>query len=153
MPLETRFEICTPEDTARALVCAINTIDVLDKRIFNLGGGESCCISYKEFLEKSFRMYGLGNLNFPNYAFAERNFHCGRMADGDELEKILHFRNDTFETYFERTAKSVPFSLKFLVSLFRPFIKWALLLQSEPYRAYRTKDKKMLNHFFKTIHA
>ncbi len=149
MPLDTKLEICTPEDTARAFLHAIFKSALLRGRVFNLGGGESCCMTYREFLEKSFRIYGLGRFNFPNHAFAERNFHCGRMVDGDDLEHILNFRRDTFHSYFEKTKSDVNPFLRFITILFRPIIKWVLLAQSEPYKAYRTRDKLQLNHFFK----
>lgn len=149
MPLDTKFEICTPEDTARAFLHAVFKSELLIGRIFNLGGGESCCMTYREFLEKSFRIYGLGSFNFPKYAFAERNFHCGRMIDGDDLEHILGFRQDTFQTYFEKTKNGVNPFIRCVAILFRPIIKWVLLAQSEPYRAYRTRNKLQLNHYFK----
>ncbi len=149
MPLDTQFEICTAEDTARAFVNAIDNKDILSGQVFNLGGGEKCCISYNEFLKKSFNIYGLGKLNFPEHAFAEQNFHCGRLIDGDELENLLHFRKDTFDSYFEKTKKSITAFQRFIIWLWHPFIKWILLLQSEPYQAYRRKDEKLLNHFFR----
>lgn len=149
MPLDTKFEICTPEDTARAFLHAIFKSDLLKGRIFNLGGGESCCMTYREFLEKSFKIYGLGSFNFPKHAFAERNFHCGRMVDGDDLEHILGFRQDTFQSYFEKTKNGVNPFIRYITILFRPIIKWVLLTKSEPYRAYRTQNKLQLNHFFK----
>ena len=149
MPLDTKLEICTPEDTARAFLHAIFKSALLKGRIFNLGGGESCCMTYREFLEKSFKIYGLGSFNFPKYAFAERNFHCGRMIDGDDLEHAIGFRQDTFQTYFEKTKNGVNPFIRYITILFRPIIKWVLLTKSEPYRAYRTHNKLQLNHFFK----
>ena len=77
MPLETSVEICTPQDTARAFVNALEHQQELQGKIFNLGGGESCRISYRNLLEKSFEIYGMGKLDFPEKAFAEKNFHCG----------------------------------------------------------------------------
>ena len=52
MPLDTKLEICTPEDTARAFLHAIFKSALLRGRVFNLGGGESCCMTYREFREK-----------------------------------------------------------------------------------------------------
>lgn len=100
-PLNTSLEIATPQDTARAFVNAIGKRDALSKSIFNLGGGESCRIDYEGFLERSFGIFGLGELDFPEKSFAEKNFHCGLYEDGDDLENILHFRNHTLEDYFE----------------------------------------------------
>lgn len=150
MPLDTMLEICTPEDTAAAFVKATDARSLLKGKIFNLGGGEKCCISYRNFLERSFHVFGLGRLNFPAHAFAEKNFHCGMMADGSVLEDLLHFRHDDIETYFRSTAKTVSPVLKILAIVFRPLVKWYLLLQSEPYKAHMTKNAKQIRHFFKS---
>jgi len=148
MPLNTQLEICTPKDTARAFMNAINKREILKGRIFNLGGGEKCRITYEMFLEKSFRLFGLGKINFPLHSFAQKNFHCGFYKDGDILENILHFRNDTLESYFNETKRSIPFITKLMGTMFRVIIKQLLLNQSEPLRAVKTNDKALISHFF-----
>lgn len=148
MPLSTLFEICTPYDTAKAFTEGIYKKELLHGRIFNLSGGEKCCITYEKFLEKSFRLYGLGALNFPPYAFAQQNFHCGVLADGDILENILHFRHDTLETYFSQTKHSIHFITKLSCFLFRAIIKRSLLKQSEPLNAVRTNNVSLIERFF-----
>ena len=147
-PLDTSLEIATPQDTARALIKAIDKREQLSKRIFNLGGGESCRIDYEGFLERSFEIFGLGELNFPEKAFAEKNFHCGFYEDGDELENILHFRKHSLDDYFEMESEKVSSLKKFGASLFRKPIKQYLLKQSEPLIALRDNDVKMKKQFF-----
>ncbi len=148
MPLATTFEICTPEDTARAFVLGIEKENELQNQTFNLGGGEKACTTYQAFLEKSFSIYGLGKLDFPAHAFASHNFHCGRMADGDELAAIVPFRKDDLNSYYAQVEKTVSKSQKILTQMLAPFIKWYLLRQSEPYKAYKSKDKQLLQRFF-----
>jgi nucleoside-diphosphate-sugar epimerase len=148
MPLDTAMEIATPEDTARAFVNAIDHRGQLLNQTFNLGGGEACRIIYNEFLERSFKIFGLGKPDFPPKAFAERNFHCGYYADGDELENILHFRKDTIDSYFEKVKMTVPAWQKILTRIFRKQIKKKLLKQSEPYVAWLTQEIKNISHYF-----
>lgn len=147
-PLDTSLEIATPQDTARAFVNAIGKYEQLSKRIFNLGGGENCRISYKGFLQRSFDIFGLGELNSPAKAFAEKNFHCGFYKDGDELEKILHFREHSLEDYFEMEKEKVSSFKKFGATLLRTPIKYFLLKQSEPLIAIKGNDEKMRKQFF-----
>lgn len=149
MPLSTPMEIATPEDAAKAFVNAIANKELLSKRVFNLGGGETCRIVFKEFLSQSFSIRGLGEPDFPPKSFAEKNFHCGYYADGDELEEILHFRKDTLGSYFQKVEKSVTPLRKFVTGLLAKFIKNHLLKQSEPYKAYQGGDQVLLNRFFK----
>lgn len=147
-PLNTALEIATPRDTARAFVNGIEKQAALSKKIFNLGGGEMCRISYKGFLERSFKIFGLGQMNFPKYSFADKNFHCGYYEDGDALEQIVHFRQDSLEDYFKMEEEKVSFGRKIATQLFNKPIKWFLLQKSEPYEAFTKQDKAELNHYF-----
>lgn len=149
MPLETSLEITTPEDTARAFVNALGHEEELLFKVFNLGGGAKNRTIYKDFLQRSFHAFGLGELNFPKKSFAEKNFHCGYYADGDVLEEILHFRKDTLETYFEKVKCSVSVVKRFFANLLKSIVKYFLLKKSEPYHAYKTNDKKLMEHYFK----
>lgn len=147
-PLDTSLEIATPRDTARAFVKAIPKQKQLSKKVFNLGGGKNCRTTYKDFLVRSFAIYGLGNFNLPPKAFAEKNFHCGFYADGDELDEILNFRRDSLADYFAAEKGNFPRIKKFGASLFRKPIKWYLLKQSEPYEALKTDDKELKALFY-----
>lgn len=147
-PLDTSLEIATPRDTARAFVNAIEKQNVLSKKIFNLGGGEDCKISYRDFLKRSFNLFGLGAVNFPEGAFATKNFHCGFYADGDELEKLVHFRQDTLGDYFEMEKQKLSKFKKLGATIFKRPIKFFLLKQSEPYKALKENDKQMQAQFF-----
>nr|WP_314498521.1 NAD(P)-dependent oxidoreductase [uncultured Chryseobacterium sp.] len=150
MPLCTPIEICTPQDTGRAFANAAAFQDQLKNQIFNLGGGKDCVITYGSFLEKMFDEFGLGEADFPEKAFAEKNFHCGILSDGNRLEEIIHFRRQNLNDYFGMVHQQVhPFQKK-ITFLFRKLIKRYLLLQSEPYRAYRNGDEEEIKHFFKT---
>ncbi|SUX46073.1 NAD-dependent epimerase/dehydratase family protein [Chryseobacterium indoltheticum] len=148
MPLDTLMEICTPEDTGRAFVNAIAFQCQLKNRIFNLGGGEDCVISYRSFLAKMFEAFGLGDAGFPENAFAEKNFHCGIMSDGSELDEIIHFRRQSLADHFEMVNQKINPIQKKITFLFRKLIKRWLLSQSEPYLAYREGNEKEIEHFF-----
>lgn len=147
-PLNTALEIATPRDTARAFVNGIEKKQELSKKIFNLGGGETCRISYEHFLERSFAIFGLGKPDFPKYAFADKNFHCGFYADGDDLENVVHFRQDSLEDYFIMEAEKVSAFKKAAATLFQNPIKWYLLKKSEPFEAMKRNDTKQINHYF-----
>lgn len=147
-PLKTSLEIAAPEDTARAFVNAIDKQDQLSKRIFNLGGGESCRVIYDDFLSQSFEVYGLGKLDFSPKSFAEKNFHCGFYEDGDTLEEILNFRKNTLVSHFEKEKNKVSPIIKMLARMFKKTIKKYLQKKSEPLNAYTSQDKEMMNHYF-----
>ncbi len=148
MPLDTYIEITTPEDTARAFVKALGHEKVLNRKTFNLGGGEKCRTNYRTMLETVFSIVGLKNLDFPKHAFAPTNFHCGYYDDGDDLEQILHFRKQTLDDFYKAYEKATTPFMKKTTSLLSPLIKRKLLKHSEPYKAYKEKDKELTNRFF-----
>lgn len=148
MPLNTPMEIATPEDTGRAFAEAVRHRTELSKRTFNLSGGKCCRIYYNDFLARSFRIFGLGKLNFPHFAFADRNFHCAYFADADELENILHFRRDNIENYFEKVRRSVSSAQRNITKIFSHIIKIRLSKQSEPLQAVRSHNRRLLLRFF-----
>lgn len=148
MPLQTPMEICTPEDTGRAFAKAIEHQKKLEKQIFNLGGGEHCVILYQSFLDKMFAEFGLGKADFPQKAFAEKNFHCGILKDGDHLDDILGFRQQNLKDYFQMVRQSIHPLQKVSTLLFKSIIKKWLLAQSEPYQAFKKRNVKKMNHFF-----
>lgn len=151
VPLETNFEICTVRDTARAFINSIEHVNELNGNLYNLEGGEQCRITYFDFMSRAFNAFGMGKVNFPEYAFAKQNFHCGHYVDGDELENVIHFRSDDIESYFKRFDASVPKIQRFLTIPFGGIVKWSLLKLSVPYKAYRKNDQEKINFFFGNI--
>ena len=148
MPLDTPMEIATPKDTGRAFVKALKHLDALNKNIYNLSGGERCRITYSDFLSRSFKIFGLGPPDFQKNSFARKNFHCGYYEDGDLLNKILDFRRDSIEDYFNTLKKSIPPAKKIVTTIFRNIIKHNLERQSEPLTAIQTDNKADIQHYF-----
>ena len=144
----TSFEIATSRDTGFAFVQAISHLHKLKNKIFNLGGGKECRTTFEKFIVKTFEISGLGKLNFPEFAFAEKNFHCGFYEDGDNLEEIINFRRDTINDYFSNFKKSINPFQRFFTIIFRSIIKKILLKKSEPLKAMETNDTVLIQRFF-----
>lgn len=115
---------------------------MLRGKIFNLGGGPACRTTYRDFLNRSFKIMGLGHTDFPEHAFARQNFHCGYYDDSDTLEKLLHFQSTSVDSYFADLQRTYPTWKRALATAFRPLIKRYLLAQSEPYAAFRAQNDR-----------
>jgi cholest-5-ene-3beta,7alpha-diol 3beta-dehydrogenase len=148
MPLETKIEIASGRDTARAFVLGLIKKDELNGRIFNLGGGESCRCSYRELLQRCFEIYGLNYKHLDEKGFAKRNFHCGFYMDGDELNDIINFRTDSLESYFEYLTNHVPVIQKKMSNMFSYLILSNLNSKSEPRIALRSQNKELIEKYF-----
>ncbi len=150
MPLNTKIEIASARDTARAFVSGLDNISELKSRIFNLGGGASCRCSYRDLLKQCFDIYGLQYKYLDEKAFAQRNFHCGYYADGDELNKILNFQTDTLESYYDYLRRHVTDAQRSMTRTFSYFILSNLNARSEPRLAIRSQNAELIKKYFRS---
>jgi nucleoside-diphosphate-sugar epimerase len=148
MPLESKMEIATPADTGRAFINAIDHTDILNRKVYNLSGGKECRITYRDFLSRSFEIFGLGKPDFAEHSFAGKNFHCGYYEDGDLLNDILDFRRETIEDYFQNLKRNISLPRKIVTSMFAGIIKKNMEKRSEPLAAVKTGNKKDIDHYF-----
>jgi hypothetical protein len=114
-----------------------------------LGGGKTCQIKAGEFIRNIFSLWGLDAKILPKYAFALRNFHSGYYADGYKLENILNFQRKSLQDYFELIQETVSPIQKRLIKIVpgRIIRDW-LLKKSEPLKAIKENNEKLINHFY-----
>lgn len=148
MPLNTSMEIATTRDTAFALVNAIYHQEELINQTFNLSGGVSCRIVYKDFLSNAFKLSKLGSFNLPQLAFAKKNFHCGFYSDASILNDILHFQRDSLDDYFTMYRKAISKFQLFFTTMFRKLIKKQLLKKSDPLLSIKHGNSLLQRRFF-----
>ncbi len=101
VPKDTVFEAISAEDAGYALTAAIDKKKELNKKTFNLTGGENYVIYFRDYLIKVLEGYGLTCRYITNMLFAEKNFYCGTYSDGKKLEEILNFRSKDIDLYYE----------------------------------------------------
>lgn len=115
-PYNDALEWSTAEDSARLLANVIRedleghlNFENFWRKIFNLGAGEESRISGYETLNSGFQLFGGSAKDFyqPNWCCL-RNFHGGFFVDGDELEKLFHYRKDNITNYWRKILKAHP---------------------------------------------
>lgn len=116
-PFNDPLEWSTAEDSGLLMANIIRedlkgnlTKDNFWNKVFNLGAGIENRISGYETLEGGFKLIGGKTNKFfdPNYNVT-RNFHGGFYLDGDDLENLFHFQNDTIDNYWLKIKKKYPF--------------------------------------------
>jgi nucleoside-diphosphate-sugar epimerase len=131
MPLGTKLEICHTEDTGRAFAQAARRGGI-PGRTLDIGGGKNCRTDYRSFLDRMFRLIGLGGVSrFPENAFARSGFHCGWYADSDEAEELLGFRQKGLEDYFAEVREETR-AIKPFAALVAPIVR-ARMLAASPF--------------------
>lgn len=98
-------ELLSSEDAGYAFVCAIDFKNKVNKKVFNVSGGEKFRTKYSDYLVHIFKTYGLSFRFLSAYLFAEKNYYGAYYEDGDKLEEILHFRSKNLDVYYETLNK------------------------------------------------
>lgn len=148
MPLDTSLEILTAADAGRAMAKARLAQPALSGKVFNLGGGAACRTSFRAYLAAVFARIGLGRFDLPETAFATRNFHCGHYVDGDELEALLQFRQDSLADHLDEVARAWPWWRRLGMRLIQGPAKAVLARMSEPLAARRKGIAAAVRRFF-----
>lgn len=103
VPMDCEMEVLSAEDAGYAFVCAIDFQKKLNKKVFNVSGGDKFRTSYREYVENIFKTYGLSLKFIASWLMVEKNYCGGYYKDGDELENILHFRSKNLSVYYHNT--------------------------------------------------
>jgi len=79
------------------------------KKIYNIGGGLGGRYTGYDTINEGFAIIGGSIEKFfkPNY-FSTRNFHGIWIADGDRLNDLFYYQNDTFKDFWKQIAKAHP---------------------------------------------
>lgn len=98
-------EVTTNLDAAYAFVKSIDYKKDLNKKIFNVGMGETGRIKYDTILKKLLINYGLSLKYVASRMFLEKDYKSPILLDSDDLENIIHYRNDSLYNYFNRLKR------------------------------------------------
>ncbi len=95
-------EVTTSKDAAYAFVKAIDYEKELGKKIFNIGMGEEGRVVYKEILNNILKYYGISWKFILSRLFLEKSYLSPILTDSDQLEDIIHYRDDSLYNYYRR---------------------------------------------------
>ncbi|MBN2379979.1 NAD-dependent epimerase/dehydratase family protein [candidate division WOR-3 bacterium] len=126
-PLGQHIEMCTPRDAGFGLVQTLE--QPLDSdfwcRVYNQTGGPSCRFVYYNYLERMFRLLGIGDMRRlmePGW-FCLRNFHDAWYADSRILDGYLHHQRESYASHIDQVSAAVPWYMKLARFVPAPVIK------------------------------
>lgn len=131
IPLNTRIEMVHTHDVGLAIANGIN--NPIWGRIWLIGGGKSCQVRYRDYLNRSLQAVGIKEL--PEGAFTTEEY-CTDWLDTDASEALLHYQRHTFNEIMADLAKvnAPPVPLRYILPLFASLIKQQLLKMSPYYK-------------------
>ena len=88
VPLDCDMEVVSAEDAGYAFVCAIDFQKKLNKKIYNVSGGDKFRVVYRDYVEKVFLNYGISLKFIASWLMAEKNYCGGYYKDGNEFPTL-----------------------------------------------------------------
>lgn len=159
-PLNNVLEWITEEDSARMLlnICTKDLPEEFWKKVYNVGGGESCRLNNLDFTSKILRTMGVKDIEkiFEASWFASKNFHGQYYLDSYILNDYLDFRKESIEDFLVRLEKSIEFP-NTLMRYLSPFFIKKYIMKPIAYSKYgslnwiKTKDMDRINAFWGSL--
>lgn len=96
------IEVTTNYDVAYAFVKCIDYKNSINKKIYNVGMGNSGRLYYREILKNILKYEGINFRYLLSRLFLEKNYYSPILTDSDDLDSIIHYRHDTLNNYYKR---------------------------------------------------
>ncbi len=131
IPLDTRFEMVHTHDVGLAIANGIKS--PIWGKIWLIGGGKSCQVYYRDYLNRSLQAAGIKPL--PERAFTTQEY-CTDWLDTTESEALLHYQRHNFDEIMTDLAKvnAPPTPVRFILPLVAPLVQQQMLKMSAHYK-------------------
>ncbi len=109
-PLDTHMELVTDADAGYGLVRCLDCPDDFYGRIYNMSGGPSCRVVYRDYLADMMQRLGMGDFRKimePDW-FCLRNFHCSLYEDSDVLDSYLGHQRQSLQDHYQQVLDAAP---------------------------------------------
>jgi nucleoside-diphosphate-sugar epimerase len=130
IPLDTRFEMVHPFDAGLAIANGIQCEELWGK-IWLIGGGSTCQVYYRDYLERMMEAMGIGRL--PEAAFGHEPY-CTDWLDSEESQRLLQYQRHSFDDIISDVIRyaAPPAPIRLMMPLLRPLVR-SQMLKLSPY--------------------
>ena len=119
----SKVEFITADDAGHALVKAIENKTKLNKKTFNVTGGDDCRIIFKDFVIRVLEVHGLSMRYLTTRMLVDNNFYSHYYSDSKNIQNILKYQTESLDDYFHKITKKNSKLTRFFPKLFaKPFI-------------------------------
>ncbi len=150
-PVNTHIELITKEDAGYGLVQTLEAPDEFYGRVYNMGGGPSCRVVYKDYLGRMMRIFGLGDYRkiMPLNWFALRNFHCCWYEDSWVLNEYLGHWRHSLKDHYRQVEDAIPLYLKLGATIAPTNITKAFMKRmADPLKWIENNEEEKIKAFF-----
>lgn len=128
IPLANRMEVLHTRDAAVAVANGVESADVWGK-VFNIGGGKSCQVTYEQYLDTLLGAMGIGGGLAPE-AFTTEEYLTDWL-DTTDSQALLKYQKHSFQDVIDELTKIAGWK-RYAAILARPIVRRNILKMS-PY--------------------
>ena len=136
IPLDTRFDMLHTSDAGLAIANGV-TGGAIWGKVWLIGGGPSCQVYYRDYLNRIMDAMGIGAL--PEEAFGHDPY-CTDWLDSEESQRVLNYQRHSFDDIVNElvTYSAPPVAARAVMPLIRPLVRRWILTMS-PYMKARSQ--------------
>ena len=127
---DARFEYIHPADAGTAFARAVACEEAIGK-VLNVGGGEKCRTTHREFCNELMAAMGIGSLPAEAFVRTEVRRFFGDWLDTEESERLLRYQKRGLDE-LKADMRTDLGALVPLIRLLRPLVTW-FVLRGSPY--------------------
>jgi nucleoside-diphosphate-sugar epimerase len=127
---DARFEYIHPADAGTAFARAVACEQAIGK-ILNVGGGEKCRMTHREFCNELLDAMGIGPLPAEAFVRTDVRRFFGDWLDTEESERLLHYQKRGLRE-LKADMRTDLRAVVPLIRLLRPLATW-FVLRASPY--------------------
>ena len=127
---DARFEYIHPADAGTAFARAVACEEAI-RKVLNVGGGEKCRTTHREFCNELMGAMGIGALPAEAFVRTEVRRFFGDWLDTEESERLLRYQQRGLNE-IKADMRSDLGALVPLIRLLRPLVTW-FVLRGSPY--------------------
>jgi nucleoside-diphosphate-sugar epimerase len=127
---DARLEYIHPADAGTAFARSVACEEAIGK-ILNIGGGEKCQLTHREFCNELMDAMGIGSLPAEAFVRTEVRRFFGDWADTEESERLLHYQRRGLSELKADMSRDLR-TIVPLIRLLRPVVTW-FILRASPY--------------------
>jgi nucleoside-diphosphate-sugar epimerase len=127
---DARFEYIHPADAGTAFARAVACEEAI-RKVLNVGGGEKCRTTHREFCNELMGAMGIGALPAEAFVRTEVRRFFGDWLDTEESERLLRYQKRGLNE-IKADMRTDLGALVPLIRLLRPLVTW-FVLRGSPY--------------------
>lgn len=103
--LDTKIEVITENDAASIFLKALQNLEKMKRKTFEVSGGDKCITTYREYIRNVCKIYGISFSFIKNSLFSKKSNYLDNIVIDNALLSIFDYQQESFSDYYTNLKK------------------------------------------------